>query len=185
MKLGSLEAVSQRAGSGYDRYYSEKCQAVVENLWEQALFYNHSKTDNMMDLKQTLVPACHFNHTNAHEVCLMCGFNWTATLRLNPTTFLPLCLRALKAMTRWVLTTPGTAAPEWGGSALWTPAGCSWPRPACCLTSTGGGGLSPSQCWHLKTGSLREFWRQALTWSQGLSLSGEKNRESLEVRHDV
>lgn len=71
---------------------------------------------------------------------------------------------------------PGTVALGWGGSALWIPTECSWPRPVCCLMSIEGGALCPFRCWRPRTGSLREFWRQASTWTRDLSLCGEKTQ---------
>lgn len=76
---------------------------------------------------------------------------------------------------------PGTLDPGWDGSALGTPAECWWPRPACCPRSIEAGGPFPCRCSHLRTGSLRGFWRPASTWTQGLPLSGQKKLNSRKV----
>lgn len=153
-----------------------------------------------MDLKQILAHACHFNHTSVWELHLMSDFNWTETLHLNPGNIYIDCLQSFftpsqrtgsnaksklfdthttarfTVMKALLVPWPDTVAPGWGGLALWIPAECSWPQPACCLTSIEGGGLFPSRCWRLRMGSLREFWRQASTWTRDLSLSGEKTQ---------
>lgn len=153
-----------------------------------------------MDLKQILAHACHFNHTSVCELHLKSEFNWTETIRTQelfiltaPIYFSPLHLRKLElrpdqnyfthtaayftVREALLVSWPGTVPPGWGGWALWIPAECLWPLPACCLSSIEGGGLSPSQCWRLRMGSSREFWRQASTETRGLSLSWQNKQD--------